>query len=129
MDKRRRLTEFQLKIMDILWRRGEATINQVHDELKDDKQVARATVATMLIRLERQGVVGVRKHDVLNVYYPLIGRKEIKRTMLLQLVDSLFEGDSADLVCHLLQEGEYSSEDIKRIAAMIRDFEARGGRT
>ena len=127
MAKSAKLTEFQLNIMDVLWNRGEATINEVHEELRREKKVARATVATMLIRLEKQGVIGMRKHDVLNIYFPLLGREETKQTMLRRLVDTLFEGDTTELVCHLLREGDYSADDVEKISALIEKYEANGG--
>lgn len=124
MGKKRVLTEFQLKIMEVLWARGEATISDVHNELKKVKPSARTTVATMMSRMENQGLIGHKKLDVVNLYYPLVELGEIKKSMVSQLLDSLFEGDRTELVSHLLQETKADPQEIKKIADLIEELKA-----
>jgi len=57
MPDRHQLTELQLAILRVLWERGEATVQDIWEALHPERGLAQTTVATMLSRLERRGVV------------------------------------------------------------------------
>ncbi len=120
---RKPLTGLQLAVMNILWDRGRATVVEVLEELRYDKELARTTVATILGRLEKQGLVGHEKHEVAHIYFPRAGREEIRRSMVSDLVDSLFQGDPHELLSHLLQETDQDPEAIRQVMEMLREHE------
>lgn len=124
MGRKKVLTEFQLRIMEALWERGEATVSDVHNELKKVRPSARTTVATMMSRMENQGLIAHKKLDVVNLYYPLVRLPEIRKSMVSQLLDSLFEGDRTELVSHLLHEKDTDPEEIEKIARLIEELKA-----
>ena len=53
--KRSELSTAQLEIMKIIWKRGETTISEVWQELQSRRKIARATVQTVIGRLEEKG--------------------------------------------------------------------------
>src|SRR5206468_8006930 len=57
MPSRHQLTELQLAILRVIWDKGEATVQDVWEALHAERGLAQTTVATMLSRLERHGVV------------------------------------------------------------------------
>ena len=57
MPGRHQLTELQLAIMRVVWDRSEATVQDIWEALHAERGLAQTTVATMLSRLERRGVV------------------------------------------------------------------------
>ena len=57
MSERHQLTELQLAIMRVVWDKGEATVQDIWEALHKDRGLAQTTIATMLSRLERRGVV------------------------------------------------------------------------
>src|SRR5439155_1011893 len=57
MPERHQLTERQLAILRVLWDRGEATVQDIWEALHAERGLAQTTVATMLSRLERPGLV------------------------------------------------------------------------
>ena len=57
MPGRHQLTELQLAILRVIWDRGEATVQDIWEALHAERGLAQTTVATMLSRLERRGVV------------------------------------------------------------------------
>lgn len=121
----RGLTPLQLQIMDILWERGEATVSDVVDVLRYERDLARTTIATILVRLERQGLVAHRKAEVSNVYHPTVSRDAVRRTMVSDLVDTLFRGNRRALVSHLLEESEQDPETIRQVMELIESHRRR----
>ncbi|HSR66542.1 MAG TPA: BlaI/MecI/CopY family transcriptional regulator [Acidobacteriota bacterium] len=121
--KKKQLSHLQIDLMRVLWERGEATVAEVHEAVQEHRPLALTTVATLLKRLEKGGVVGHRTEGRQFVYRPLVSEREIRRSMVADLIDHLFQGDSAALVGHLLTESEIEPGDLKQVRAIIEDAE------
>ena len=123
MERIKQLTNLQLAVMNVLWQQVEATVAQVHASLQQEHGLAPTTVATMLSRLEKYGVLTHRTQGRQYVYRPLVSRNEARRSRLAQVVEQFFRGNPADLVYHLLNESEVDDEDLERILALIESKE------
>jgi BlaI family transcriptional regulator, penicillinase repressor len=120
------LTDLQLAIMRVVWDRGRVTVSEITDALRADRGLAQTTVATILSRLEKRGVVG---HDVSArqfIYFPKVSEPEARRSMVSDLTERLFGGDPAALVSHLITAKEFSRGDIAKLKAMIAEYEKPG---
>ena len=73
----------------------------------------------MLTKMERKGVVAHRADGRVFVYRAKIREADVHRSMVTDLTERLFEGDAAALVSHLLTEGEFDSDELSRIRALI----------
>ena len=124
MTRRHRLGDLQLAIMQILWDRSEATASEVHGALVDERGLAPTTIATMLKKMEAKGVVAHRVDGRVFVYRPTVAERDVRTTMVGDLVGRLFEGDPTALVSHLLREGEIDADELAALRARI---EARRG--
>jgi BlaI family penicillinase repressor len=116
------LTELQLAIMDVLWEKGEATVVDVHDALRQERRVAQSTVATLLSRLEDKGVVAHRTEDRQYVYRATVSREQVRRSVVgefSELTERLFSGDVAGLVSQLLSTRDARAEDLARAREII----------
>lgn len=120
------LTALQLSILRELWARAEATVTELWEALHGERGLAPTTLATILSRLERRGVVAHRTRARQFVYRAMVTEEEVQHTMVGELTASLFEGDVPALVNHLLTAQEISPGDLARIRAMIDDAEALG---
>ncbi|MCA9032852.1 MAG: BlaI/MecI/CopY family transcriptional regulator, partial [Planctomycetaceae bacterium] len=85
MSRRHHLAELQLAIMQVLWDRGESTVSDVRDALNASRPLAYTTVGTMLSKMEANGQVAHRSDGRVNIYYPLLERDEVNRSMLTDL--------------------------------------------
>ncbi len=121
------LTDLQLSILDILWERGEATTQEVHARLSRDRELAVTTVATLLTRLERRRILERRKEGRHFLYRSRVTRRDVRRTMVRELTASLFGGDPASLVSHLVDSHEVGPRDLERIRRLIEEAEALPG--
>jgi predicted transcriptional regulator len=123
VDRIKRLTDLQMVVMGVLWQQGEATVAQVHASLQEERGLAMTTVATLLSRLEKYGVIAHRREGRQYIYYPLVSQSEVRRSRLTALIDHFFQGNPADLVYHLIDESEVADEDVERILALIESKE------
>ncbi|HVR07322.1 MAG TPA: BlaI/MecI/CopY family transcriptional regulator [Thermoanaerobaculia bacterium] len=124
-----RLGKLQLAIMRVLWRRGEAAVTEVHEDLEAERDLAPTTVATMLAKLERKGVVAHRTEGRRFIYRPLVDEERVRRSMVDELTTQLFHGDVTALVNHLLSEHSIEASELAELRSLIRARErGLGGR-
>jgi BlaI family penicillinase repressor len=119
MERSHHLGELQHAIMRVLWDEGEATVARVHEALSEGKHRAPTTIATMLTKMEKKGVVEHRVEGRQFVYSPTVSAEEVTRTMVADLTQRLFEGDVTALVSHLITEQEIDPEELGRLRRMI----------
>lgn len=122
MSKTISLGDLQLAIMHELWRRGEATVTEVHKALSE-RDLAHTTIATMLTKLEQRGVVTHRNEGRKYVYSPCVSQGEVRRSMVSELKDRLFGGNTTALVSHLIDEHEVDEQELKRLRMLLSDRE------
>jgi BlaI family penicillinase repressor len=116
-----RLGDLQLRIMKILWQRGEANVSDVLDTLGSAKDLAYTTVATMLRKMEVKGLVTHRIEGRTFIYRPRIREEEVTRTMADHLVDRVFEGSLTEVVSHLLSTREVSKDELETLEQLIAE--------
>ena len=123
----RRLTSLQLAVFRVLWKRGEASVAQVHAALVEDRGLAATTVATLLKRLEARGILEHRSEGRQFIYRALVDAEEVGRTMTSELVEDVYAGDVTGMFAHLLDAKGVSPEDLAKIRRLIAEAEERGG--
>jgi predicted transcriptional regulator len=117
------LTEGELRLMNVIWKQGPATVGDVAASLTDDTPLAYSTVLTTLRILESKGYLRHTKKGRAFVYEPVIAQEEASRTALGYLVSRFFGGSSELLVVNLLKEETISRAELRRIKKMIVESE------
>ena len=109
------ITRFELEIMDVFWRIGEASVREVCDALAEKKRPAYTTVQTIVQRLEQKGALRrTRKIGNALMFEPAVTRKSAYRRVVDDLL-SLFGGSAQPVVAHLLETGKLTLEDLKAL--------------
>jgi BlaI family penicillinase repressor len=122
------ITRFELEIMDVLWRLGEASVREVCDALAEKKRPAYTTVQTIVQRLEQKGAVRrTRKIGNALMFAPAVTRKSAYRRVLDDLLD-LFGGSAQPVVAQLLESGKLTLEDLKALEVHETARRKKGGR-
>jgi predicted transcriptional regulator len=119
------LSELQLALMRVLWKLGEAPVAEVAVAL-GDRELAHTTVATLLTRLARRGVVAARREGRQLLYRPLISEPQVRRTMVSGLIERLFRGDPKALLAHLVSEREVAPGDLDQVRALLARTPKKG---
>jgi len=115
------LGDLQLAIMRVLWTQGEATVAAVHAALEKERGLALTTIATMLSKMEKKGVVRHRTEGRQFVYAPEVSEEEVHRSMVAELCERLFEGRASALVNHLLAHQEIDPRELAEISRLIEE--------
>jgi BlaI family penicillinase repressor len=118
------LTDLQLALLRVLWTRGEATVAEMADALRPERDLAPTTVATVLSRLEKRGVVSHTSRARQYVYRACVSEGEVRDTMVSGLTDTLFGGDVAALMSHLLDARAIRPGDLDKVRDLIARAEA-----
>jgi predicted transcriptional regulator len=127
MPDRHELTELQLAILRLLWGRGEATVAELWEALYAERGLAQTTVATLVTRLQRRGIVARRTRDRQFVYRATITEADVQHSMVNELTERLFAGDPAALVSHLIAASDMTPGDLARVRQMIENAQAPKG--
>jgi len=122
------LTRRERQIMDILYRRGRATANQVMADLSGEPSYS--TVRTQLRVLEAKGHVRHDEQGLRYVYVPALPRHAARRSALRHLVDIFFDGSTEKVVAALLggETARLTEEELDRISEMVAKARKGGGR-
>src|SRR6476661_5649177 len=128
METSHHLGDLQLAIMRILWNRGEATVAEVHETIEPERGLALTTIATMLTKMEKKGVVEHRAEGRRFIYRPLVSEDQVRRSMVADLTSQLFRGDVTALVNHLLSEHEIEARELAQLRELIASRGRKEGR-
>ena len=115
------LTEAELRLMKILWRRGESAVTDLVAALPDGEQLAYNSVLTTVRILEQKGYVEHRQEGRAFVYWPCVAEQEASRSEIRNVLNRFFGNSSERLVLSLLGDGEISQEELQRLKETIRD--------
>lgn len=113
------LTEAELRIMQVLWQKGEGTVQQILDGLPTQPALAYNTVLTTIRILEKKGYVGHDKDGRAHVYRPLVERDEASRSEIRHLVGRFFRNSHEDLVLNILEDRGIEPDELQRLRKML----------
>ena len=114
------LSELQIAVVRVLWRNGETSVTDIAKVLGDERGLKHTTVATLLTRLEKRGVVEQRREGRQLIYRALVSEPQVRRSMVADLVGSLFGGDSRELVAHLVRESDIAPGDLENLRKRLQ---------
>jgi len=117
------LTEAELRIMDVLWRQGSGTVQQVQEWLPST--LAYNSVLTTIRILEKKGYLNHAKDGRAHVYEPVIGRDQATRSEIRHLVGRFFRNSHQALVLNILQDEGIDAADLKRLREMLDRSEVK----
>jgi predicted transcriptional regulator len=114
------LTEAELRLMKILWRRGESAVTELVEGLPAGEQLAYNSVLTTIRILEQKGYVKHRQEGRAFVYRPCIQENEAGRTEVRNVLNRFFGNSREKLVLSLLGDEGISNEELARLRDAIR---------
>jgi len=123
---KRKLTKFELRIMETLWIRGIASIREIQESFPEKGRPAYTTVQTMVYRLEnKRAVRGVQKVGTFHVFEATVSRDSAQRKLIDDLL-ALFGGRIQPVIAHLIESGKLTRLDVKEAEKALRKLEREG---
>jgi len=115
------LTDAELKLMDILWEKGSATVSGVVESLPKNPPLHYSTVLTTLRILENKGYLRHSKEGRAFVYSPLIGRDQERENAVTHLLRRFFDGSPELLMLNLVEGRKIGPEELQRLRKRIEE--------
>ena len=112
------LTPRETGIMEVLWQRKEANVQDIQDALPD--RLVDSTIRTLLQIMENKGYVSSRKDGRANVYSPLIDRNQVQKSALSQMIDRLFAGSPEALLARMVEDEHVDLDELDRLRSKLR---------
>jgi predicted transcriptional regulator len=118
-DTRTHLSRRERQIMDVIYRLGQATVQDVRDQLPDPPGYS--AVRALLRVLEDKGHVKHRELGTRYVYMPIVSRERARVSALRQMIGTFFDGSAAAAAAALLDlsDGNLSDEELDRLESLI----------
>jgi predicted transcriptional regulator len=122
--KIQKLSDANLEIMDIVWKRGEVSINDVLEAVNQQRksQLKRATIQVQMRRLEKYGWLKHRKVGREFYYFAIRKQQEATKDILDNIRKKVFGGSRAELVKCLFADSNTSSEELERIMQYLEEI-------
>ena len=114
------LTEAELRLMKILWRRGESAVTDLVAAMPDGESLAYNSVLTTIRILEQKGYVEHRQAGRAFVYSPCVAEQEASRSEVKHLMSRFFGNSRERLLLSLLGDEEISPEELQRLKEAIQ---------
>jgi predicted transcriptional regulator len=121
MAKNPRPTDFELEILQVLWRRGASTVRQVYEAL--GSKGAYTTVLTIMKIMTDKGLIKPDRSRTTFVYSVTAPPEAVKSQLVSDFVDRAFGGAAQELVMQALANSAASKEDLKAIRKLISKLE------
>ena len=115
------LTEAELRLMNVLWDRGKATVGEVAEALTGPAPLAYSSVLTTLRILETKGYLRHSKEGRAFVYEPAVGRAEAGQGAVRHLLSRFFNNSPELLVANLLRDEKLDRQELSRLKKLIND--------
>lgn len=113
------LTEAELRIMNVLWDKGPATVHEVLQVLPPKPTLAYNSVLTIIRILETKGYVKHIKDRRAHIYMPRIDREDATRFEVRHLVSRFFGNSHERLLLNILEESSIDAEELARMRELL----------
>ncbi len=112
-------SDFKLAVLRVLWRRGSATVRQVHEDLLQERQQGYTTVLKTMQVMFENGLLERDDSGKSHIYRPALAEQETQAGMLKDLLIKVFGGSTRKLVMAALKEAPMSLEEEAEIKALL----------
>jgi BlaI family transcriptional regulator, penicillinase repressor len=113
------LTEAELRIMNVLWQRGSATVHEVLESMPSKPALAYNSVLTIVRILEKKGYIKHVKDRRAHVYTPQVQREDATRSEVKRLVSRFFSDSHELLVLNILEDKSLDAEELDRVRQLL----------
>lgn len=122
-----KLAKLELKIMETLWTRGNASIREIQEAFPETDRPAYTTIQTTVYRMEaKKAVRRVKKVGNFHIFEPAVSRSAAQRRLIDDLL-ALFGGRTQPVMAHLIESGKLTLADVKEAENTLRKLEKKDG--
>jgi predicted transcriptional regulator len=117
---RKILGDLETDIMEIVWAKGEITVREVYDQLKQRRELAYTTVMTVMSRLAEKGLLKKIKEGAAFVYRAASSREEFTQFTVKKIINELLADFAAPAISQFVESlGKEKPEKMEELAKLI----------
>ena len=118
-----RLTKFELRILELFWKRGASSVREIQEEFPDDSRPAYTTIQTLVYRLETKGALRIVKRiSNANIFEAAVSRDHAQGRVIDELV-AMLDGQIQPVMAHLARTGKLTLADIEEAERILREHQ------
>lgn len=115
--------ETEMEVLHHVWNLGEATVKQVLNLIRKDREVAYTTIMTVMKNLADKGYLKYHKDGMTYVYEPAVEPESVRSNLVEDIIQKVFSGSPKELVQTLVENEKISDEERREIQHLIKDME------
>lgn len=119
MEKEVKITDAELKIMEYLWKRETVDSKEIVSAFEKEEDWSPNTVRTLLVRLEKKGVVMHSKSGRVYVYHAIIPREYFVKQETQKFIRKFFDGKVSDFVSNFVSDETVDENEIKELQELL----------
>lgn len=127
MRKDLQLTDSEWELMKILWDCAPASVNEIAERAKDAARWHPKTVRTMLIRLDKKGIVDYIMQNNIQHYRPLYSREECESSAAESFLQRVFDGALTPMVVHFTTKRRLTADEKAALRELLHDDDVNNG--
>jgi predicted transcriptional regulator len=112
-------TESELEILQILWKKGNASVREVHEELLQTKEAGYTTTLKLMQIMHEKGLVKRDDSSKTHIYQAAVSKEKTQKHLLNKMIDSVFGGSPGELVMQALGNHKASAEELEEIQKIL----------
>ena len=120
MDKMRELTKAELQIMQVLWRKERAFVNEIREDMPEPRP-AYNTISTVLRVLVEKEFVSYQNYGKTYQYFPLVNREDYMERYMSGVVNNFFSGSVKAMVSFFTKKEKMSVQEIDELIEMLKE--------
>ena len=117
-------TESELEILQVMWKKGQCTVRDVHEELAKSKDAGYTTTLKLMQIMHEKGLVERDTTAKTHLYKSLVTQEQAQQTALDKILATVFKGSTSDLVIQALGHHKASKDEIDAIKSYLKKFES-----
>ena len=117
------LTEAELRLMKLLWARGESAVSDLVAAIPQREALAYTSVLTTIRILEQKGYVRHRQEGRAFLYSPCVAEHEAGRSEIKHMMQRFFGNSRERLLLSVLGDDDIDAEELSRLKALIAKAE------
>ena len=121
MTRKPDLSKTEWSLMNICWKKGQASAREIYEETLRDKKRGYQTVKTMLDRMVAKGYLAREKFGPIWLYKPTVSRKQALGREIESFVNIVLDRTFAPLFAHLAEKEQLSREEIDALKKLIEE--------
>jgi len=118
-----RLSENELKIMQILWDQGPSSVRDVHEKISENKDSGYTTTLKLMQIMATKGIAVRDTSSRTHIYSAALSEQKTKTDLLSKFISATFKGSSSSLVLQALGNGKTTQKELDEIKALISSIE------